>query len=193
MIVLSILSALLHRSQTYRSNGLPAIWCSGFPGKRVEPQRAGMMTTFRLICHPEPRRRRGTSHVVMGHTNGDSRNLQSGWEVPRFARDDTRVRSCRRKLRQNNLGRFREILRDPVGRTVGGVRFKTGPNANHFDSGIVSAMHVNFFVANHNGTSEIDRVFARALQDHSGRGFAAFRIRTGDIGTNVGCIDQWLA
>src|SRR6478609_4647306 len=101
--------------------------------------------------------------------------------------------SRRRTLRQNNLSRFPKILRDPVGRTVGGVRFKAGPDANCFDSSIVSAMYVNFFVANHNGSAEIDRVFARALQDHSGGGFAAFRIRTGDVGTGVGCIDQWLA
>ena len=59
--------------------------------------------------------------------------------------------SRRCKLRQNNLGRFREILRDPVGRTVGGVRFKAGPDANRFDSSVVPAMHVNFFVAQWNG------------------------------------------
>ena len=37
--------ARLDRSQTRRRRGLPAIRCNGFPGKRVEPQRAGIMPT----------------------------------------------------------------------------------------------------------------------------------------------------
>ena len=36
-------------------------------------------------------------------------------------------------------------------------------------------------------------VLARALQNHSGRGFAACRFHTGNVGTNVGRVDKWFA
>ncbi len=124
------------------------------------------MTTFLLICHPEPRRQcqsgsdRGTSRVrcrlgklasvIQECRRGPSLALEmtDGLGVARFLIDPPR--SLRRDLRQNNLGRFREILRDPVGRTVGGVAFKTGLDTNRFDSSVVPAMHINLFVANHN-------------------------------------------
>src|SRR5580765_2786826 len=37
--------ARMHRSHTRRKRALPAIRCNGFPGKRVELQRAGIMPT----------------------------------------------------------------------------------------------------------------------------------------------------
>src|SRR5438309_8095819 len=42
--------ACLQRSQTCRRRGLPAMRCSGLPGKRVELQRAGIIPTALLIC-----------------------------------------------------------------------------------------------------------------------------------------------
>src|SRR6266478_2424429 len=38
------------RSQTCRRSGLFAMRCSGFPGKRVDCQRAGMIPTALFIC-----------------------------------------------------------------------------------------------------------------------------------------------
>src|SRR5205807_6447927 len=42
--------ARLQRSQTWRRSGLFAIRCNGFPGKRVELHRAGIIPTALLIC-----------------------------------------------------------------------------------------------------------------------------------------------
>src|SRR6478735_1620183 len=39
-----------HRSHTWCKRALPAIRCNGFPGKRVELQRAGMMPTALFIA-----------------------------------------------------------------------------------------------------------------------------------------------
>jgi hypothetical protein len=124
------------------------------------------MTTLLFIRHPEPRRQRqsgsdrGTSRVrcwlrklasVIQECRWDpslALGMTEGWALCDFS--STRARSLRDKLRQNNLGRFREILCDPVGRTIGGVRFKTSADTNRFDSSIVPAVHINLFVANHN-------------------------------------------
>src|SRR2546428_4849603 len=38
------------RFQTCQRSGLPAIRCRGFPGKRVELQRAGIIATALFIC-----------------------------------------------------------------------------------------------------------------------------------------------
>ena len=50
MITESNFSARRQRSQTWRRSGLPAIRYSGLPGKRVDPQRAGIIPTALLIC-----------------------------------------------------------------------------------------------------------------------------------------------
>src|SRR5262245_27813728 len=44
MTTLSTCSHSLQRSQTCWMSGFPAMRWSGFPGNRVDPQRAGMMT-----------------------------------------------------------------------------------------------------------------------------------------------------
>src|SRR5437870_495790 len=100
-----------------------------------------MMTTFLLICHPEPRRQRQSgsdreTSRLFDYVRPTVRSLASLGMTER-------VRSCWREFRQNNLGRFGEILRHPVRRTIGGVGFKTGADANRFDSGVVPAMHIN--------------------------------------------------
>ena len=70
---------------------------SGFPGKRVEPQRAGMITTFLLICQPEPRRLRrsvsdrGTSRVLRWLHKLTWVIHESRWVSPACARDDRGV------------------------------------------------------------------------------------------------------
>src|SRR6188472_2574844 len=43
MIIEFRVLAAWHLSHTRRKSGLPAIRCNGFPVKRVEPQRAGIM------------------------------------------------------------------------------------------------------------------------------------------------------
>src|SRR6266480_6941425 len=43
MMTVSKFLARIERSHALRRSGLPAIGCSGFPGKRVEFQRAGMI------------------------------------------------------------------------------------------------------------------------------------------------------
>ncbi len=43
-IITALMSlALIHRRQTCSNTGLPAMGCKSLPGKRVDPQRAGMM------------------------------------------------------------------------------------------------------------------------------------------------------
>src|SRR5437868_7228642 len=49
MITESRALARRQASQTCRRRGLPAISCKGFPGKRVEPQRAGIMPAALVI------------------------------------------------------------------------------------------------------------------------------------------------
>src|ERR1700687_3677402 len=51
MITESKSLARRQRSQTRRSNGLPAMRCNGLPRKRVEAQRAGMIPTALLIAY----------------------------------------------------------------------------------------------------------------------------------------------
>src|SRR5262249_4332995 len=50
MIIASSFFARRQRSQTWRRRGLFAMRWSGFPGKRVERHRAGMIPTALLIC-----------------------------------------------------------------------------------------------------------------------------------------------
>src|SRR6266446_9327312 len=50
MITESNFLARWHRSQTWRRSGLPAIRYNGFPWKRVDPQRAGIIPTALVIC-----------------------------------------------------------------------------------------------------------------------------------------------
>src|SRR4051812_42921592 len=47
-ITVSSDEAFWQRSQTCRNSALPAMRWSGFPGKRVEPHRAGIMATTLL-------------------------------------------------------------------------------------------------------------------------------------------------
>src|ERR1043166_3168499 len=49
MTSLSSFFARRQRSQTCRNSGFPAIACSALPGKRVDPQRAGIMPTALVI------------------------------------------------------------------------------------------------------------------------------------------------
>src|SRR5438034_8999116 len=50
MMIASNFFARRQRSQTCRRSGLFAMRCSGFPGKRVDCQRAGMIPTALFIC-----------------------------------------------------------------------------------------------------------------------------------------------
>src|SRR5438270_4629208 len=50
MMIASNFFARRQRSQTCRRSGLFAMRCSGFPGKRVERHRAGIIPTALLIC-----------------------------------------------------------------------------------------------------------------------------------------------
>src|ERR1700736_2385851 len=50
MMTSSNFFARRQRSQTWRRSGLFAIRCSGFPGKRVDAHRAGMIPTALFIC-----------------------------------------------------------------------------------------------------------------------------------------------
>src|SRR6266403_2656335 len=50
MIMASNFFARRQRSQTCRRSGLFAMRCSGFPGKRVDCQRAGIIPTALFIC-----------------------------------------------------------------------------------------------------------------------------------------------
>src|SRR5205814_5092570 len=52
--------ALLHRSHTRFKRAFPAMGCNGFPAKRVELQRAGIMPTavFMAVIRSEPKRSR---------------------------------------------------------------------------------------------------------------------------------------
>ena len=154
----------------------PAISYSGFPGNRLEPQRAGMITTG--FTHTESCNG-GVERVPRGVVE------RSNCEDPSARARDDRFTITRRKLRPNNLGCFREILRDPIGRTVGSIRFKTGADTDGFDSRVVPAMHINFFVTNENRPCEINIVFFRTLQNHARCRLPAFRVHAGRIGTEV--------
>src|SRR6266705_1577828 len=50
MMTASNFFARRQRSQTCRRRGLFSMRCNGFPGKRVDCQRAGMMPTALFIC-----------------------------------------------------------------------------------------------------------------------------------------------
>src|SRR5258708_5308460 len=72
MITESRFFALSHRSHTRRKIALPAIGCNGFPGKRVELQRAGIMPTalFIAVILSEAKRSRRIPRLISGKAPG---------------------------------------------------------------------------------------------------------------------------
>src|SRR5512132_4444695 len=72
MITESRLFALSHRSHTRHKRALPAIRCNGFPGKRVELQRAGIMPTalFMAVASEAKRNRRIPARLISGRAVG---------------------------------------------------------------------------------------------------------------------------
>src|SRR6476619_1515410 len=72
MITESRFFAVSHRSQTRLRRALPAIGCNGFPGKRVELQRAGIMPTalFMAVILSEAKRSRRIPRLISGKAAG---------------------------------------------------------------------------------------------------------------------------
>src|SRR5260370_2973311 len=142
MITESNFVARWHPSQTWRRSGLPAIRYNGFPGKRVEPQRAGIIPAALLIC-----------------------------------KIDNYFRGCD------------EIRSDPIRDGVSRVGLKSGLNTNCPHPRVSTALGVDLFIADKKRTGEIDLLLSAVLQDHSRCRLAAVGMLTGNIGTEISCLN----
>src|ERR1700730_8659787 len=91
---------------------------------------------------------------------------------------------------QNNICRMFQIFRDPICATAIGHFVKAGAHADGAHAGVAPALGVDLLVPDKKRARKIEIVISVCLQNHSGRGFAAFRRLLGSVGTKVSGIDQ---
>src|ERR1700732_3576293 len=83
-----------------------------------------------------------------------------------------------------------QIFRDPIRAATIGHFIETGANADGAHASVAPAFGVNLFVSDEKRLRKVDMVIARRLQNHAGRGFAAFRWALGNVRTKISGIDQ---
>src|ERR1039458_9674421 len=141
----SNLFARQQRSQKPRSRGLPAIACSGLPGKRVEPQRAGMIPAALLIakihnylCRRDnvfrhPVRAAAVGHLIKTSTNANRAHagVVAALGVDFFVANEKRAREinvmithCLKNHSGSGLAAFRGFSRG-IGAEVGIAHHET--------------------------------------------------------------------
>src|SRR4029450_1838341 len=174
--------ALLHRSHTRCRRALPAIRCNGFPGKRVELQRAGMMPTalfMAVILSEAKRSARNPSRVNSGSAAEFLDSARNDGGSPFSVQDD--------------LDRCGQIVGHPICVASWQVAVKSGPHTNRTYTRVVGAFDVDLLVANQEGTGKFDLMVSRGFYNHSGRGLTALRMLSGRMRTVVSGVNQTVA
>ena len=103
-----------------------------------------MPTALFIVCHPEPRRRRGISHFPMNRASG-SLCAMSEW-VRSLALLGMTAQSLR--YVQDNLRGGGQVFRDPISLAADSVVLKAGLDADRAHASVATAFDIDFLVAN---------------------------------------------
>src|SRR5213078_2506970 len=147
MMTKSKFLARLDRSHTRRRRGFPAITCNGFPGKRVELQRAGIMpTALFMLSRAERSEVEGSRGIwVLGSPRDWQGGLAAyGGCVAASTSLGMAVISCFRP--QNYLHRCWQVVGPPIRHGSRGVTLKSGLYSNRAYACIVSALDVDLAI-----------------------------------------------
>src|SRR5260370_5163992 len=74
----------------------------------------------------------------------------------------------------NDFGRCRQILSNPVGAAAVGHFVESGPKANRTDASVMGTFDVDLLIADQKRTRKIDIMVACGFENHSRRGVSAF-------------------